>query len=146
MNIDQIKQWLNESEHEAALRQSEEPPTWPVTTDYLAQALVSVGIEADTAKAMFTSADPSLRILHELTNGYEDTQLVIRGDKAAIAPWNNADEYNWRGYFEGGNTNLALVLLVLCAKCYPLPDNAWGEGRWFYVNAEWQQEKHGVSY
>lgn len=146
MNIDQIKQWLNESEYEAAVSQSEEPPILPVTKDNLVQALVSVGIEASIAKAMLTSADPSLRILHELTNGYEGTQLIIQADEAAIAPWNNANEYNWRGYFEGGNTNLALVLLVLCAKCYPLPENAWGEGHWFYVSAKWQREHHGVIY
>lgn len=145
MDIETIKQWLSESEYENADHPSDEALK-PASKENLVQALIDVGIDELTTAKMLTSADPSLLILHELTDGYKETQLVIHGDAAAIAPWNNADEYNWQGYFEGGNLYLALVLLVLCAKCYPLPENAWGEQKSFYVNAKWQMEKHQVSY
>jgi hypothetical protein len=36
---------------------------------------------------------------------------------------------------------MALVLLILCAKCYPLDlEHAWGEQNTFDVNADWQKE------
>lgn len=145
MNIQDIRQWLSESEYEGAEHPSDEASK-PVTKENLVQALVDIGVDHNAARMMMTSADPSLIILHKLTDGYKDTQLVIRGDEASIAPWNNSDEYNWAGYFDGGNLYLALALLVLCAKCYPLPENAWGERKRFYVNAEWQMEKHKVNY
>ena len=140
MNIEEIKAWLGQGEDE------ENRPNWPVTKEKLIEALVTVGIPEETAKSMFTSADPSLRILQEITNDYEDTHLVIQKDAADISPWNNSQAFNWEGYFEGGDINMALILLVLCAKCNPLEKFAWGEEIVFYVNAEWQKKQHGVSY
>ena len=142
MNIEEIKAWLNPVVRD----EQENPPDWPVTKERLSEALVAVGIDEQTAQSMFTSTDQSLRILQEITRDYEDTQLVIRKGVTDIAPWNNADEYNWRGYFESGTIHLALILLVLCAKCNPLPEHAWGENIHFYVNADWQKEKYGVTY
>ena len=140
MNIEEIKTWLGQGEYE------ENRPNWPVTEEKLIEALVTVGIPEETAKSMFTSADPSLRILQEITNDYQDTHLVIHKDAADIAPWNNSQAFNWEGYFEGGDINIALILLVLCAKCNPLKKSAWDEEIVFYVNAEWQKKQHGVSY
>jgi len=140
MNIEEIKAWLGQGEDE------ENRPNWPVTTEKLIEALVTVGIPEETAKSMFTSADPSLRILQEVTNDYQDTHLVIHKDAADISPWNNSEAFNWEGYFEGGNINMALILLVLCAKCNPLEKFAWGEEIVFYVNADWQKKQHGVTY
>ncbi len=101
MNIEEIKAWLGQGEDE------ENRPNWPVTKEKLIEALVTVGIPEETAKSMFTSADPSLRILQEITNDYEDTHLVIHKDAADISPWNNSQAFNWEGYFEGGNINMA---------------------------------------
>ena len=140
MNIEEIKAWLGQGEDE------ENRPNWPVTEEKLIEALVTVGIPEETAKSMFTSADPSLRILQEITNDYEDTHLVIHKDAADISPWNNSQAFNWEGYFEGGDINMALILLVLCAKCNPLEKFAWGEEIVFYVNAEWQKKQYGVTY
>ena len=140
MNIEEIKAWLGQGEDE------ENRPNWPVTKEKLIEALVTVGIPEETAKSMFTSADPSLRILQEITNDYQDTHLVIHKDAADISPWNNSQAFNWEGYFEGGDINLALILLVLCAKCNPLEKFAWGEEIVFYVNANWQKNQYGVTY
>ena len=140
MNIEEIKAWLGQGEDE------ENRPNWPVTQEKLIEALVTVGILEEIAKSMFTSADPSLRILQEITNDYQDTQLVIHKDAADISPWNNSQAFNWEGYFEGGDINMALILLVLCAKCNPLEKFAWGEEIMFYVNADWQKKQHGVTY
>jgi len=140
MNIEEIKAWLGQGEDE------ENRPNWPVTKKKLIEALVTVGILEETAKSMFTSADPSLRILQEITNDYEDTHLVIHKDAADISPWNNSQAFNWEGYFEGGNINMALILLVLCAKCNPLEKFAWGEEIVFYANADWQKKQYGVTY
>jgi hypothetical protein len=140
MNIEEIKAWLGQGEDE------ENRPNWPVTKEKLIEALVTVGIPEETAKSMFTSADPSLRILQEITNDYEDTHLVIHKDAADISPWNNSQAFNWEGYFEGGNINMALILLVLCAKCNPLEKFAWGEEIVFYTNADWQKKQYGVTY
>jgi hypothetical protein len=140
MNIEEIKAWLGQGEDE------ENRPNWPVTKEKLIEALVTVGIPEETAKSMFTSADPSLRILQEVTNDYEDTHLVIHKDAADISPWNNSQAFNWEGYFEGGNINMALILLVLCAKCNPLEKFAWGEEIVFYANADWQKKQYGVTY
>ena len=140
MNIEEIKAWLGQGEDE------ENRPNWPVTKEKLIEALVTVGIPEETAKSMFTSADPSLRILQEMTNDYEDTHLVIHKDAADISPWNNSQAFNWEGYFEGGNINMALILLVLCAKCNPLEKFAWGEEIVFYANADWQKKQYGVTY
>ncbi|HEU0296224.1 MAG TPA: hypothetical protein VFR47_26040 [Anaerolineales bacterium] len=143
MNIEEIKQRFDES----VAGQVDSPPAWPVTKEKLIETLVTVGIDEETAKSMFTNTDPSLRILQEITQDNEDIQLVIRKGVADIAPWNNADEYNWRGYFEGGTIHLALILLVLCVKCYPLDlGTAWGENVHFYVNADWQKKQYGVTY
>ena len=57
MNIEEIKAWLGQGEDE------ENRPNWPVTKEKLIEALVTVGIPEETAKSMFTSADPSLRNL-----------------------------------------------------------------------------------
>ena len=140
MNIEEIKAWLGQGEDE------ENRPNWPVTKEKLIEALVTVGIPEETAKSMFTSADPSLRILQEITNDYEDTHLVIHKDAADISPWNNSQAFNWEGYFEGGNINMALILFVLCAKCNPLEKFAWGEEIVFYANADWQKKQYGVTY
>ena len=140
MNIEEIKAWLGQSENE------ENRPNWPVTREKLIEALVTVGIPEETAQSMFTSADASLRILQEITNDYQDTHLVIHKDAADISPWNNSQAFNWEGYSEGGNINLALILLVLCAKCNPLEKFAWGEEIVFYVNADWQKKQYGVTY
>jgi hypothetical protein len=140
MNIEEIKAWLGQGEDE------ENRPNWPVTKEKLIEALVTVGIPEETAKSMFTSADPSLRILQEITNDYQDTHLVIHKDAADISPWNNSQAFHWEGYFEGGDINMALILLVLCAKCNPLEKFAWGEEIVFYVNAEWQKLRYGVTY
>lgn len=140
MNIEEIKAWLGQGEDE------ENRPNWPVTKEKLIEALVTVGIPEETAKSMFTSADPSLRILQEITNDYEDTHLVIHKDAADISPWNNSQAFNWEGYFEGGNINMALILLVLCVKCNPLEKFAWGEEIVFYTNADWQKKQYGVTY
>lgn len=140
MNIEEIKAWLGQGEDE------ENRPNWPVTKEKLIEALVTVAIPEETAKSMFTSADPSLRILQEITNDYEDTHLVIHKDAADISPWNNSQAFNWEGYFEGGNINMALILLVLCAKCNPLEKFAWGEEIVFYANADWQKKQYGVAY
>ena len=140
MNIEEIKAWLGQGEDE------ENRPNWPVTKEKLIEALVTVGIPEETAKNMFTSADPSLRILQEMTNDYQDTHLVIHKDAADISPWNNSQAFNWEGYFEGGNINMALILLVLCAKCNPLEKFAWGEEIVFYANADWQKKQYGVTY
>ena len=140
MNIEEIKAWLGQGEDE------ENRPNWPVTKEKLIEALVTVGIPEETAKSMFTSADPSLRILQEITNDYKDTHLVIHTDAADISPWNNSQAFNWEGYFEGGNINMALILLVLCAKCNPLEKFAWGEEIVFYANADWQKKQYGVTY
>ena len=140
MNIEEIKAWLGQGEDE------ENRPNWPVTKEKLIEALVTVGIPEETAKSMFTSADPSLRFLQEITNDYEDTHLVIHKDAADISPWNNSQAFNWEGYFEGGNINMALILLVLCAKCNPLEKFAWGEEIVFYANADWQKKQYGVTY
>ncbi len=140
MNIEEIKAWLGQGED------AENRPNWPVTKEKLIEALVTVGIPEETAKSMFTSADPSLRILQEITNDYEDTHLVIHKDAADISPWNNSQAFNWEGYFEGGNINMALILLVLCAKCNPLEKFAWGEEIVFYANADWQKRQYGVTY
>ena len=140
MNIEEIKAWLGQGEDE------ENRPNWPVTKEKLIEALVTVGIPEETAKSMFKSADPSLRILQEITNDYEDTHLVIHKDAADISPWNNSQAFNWEGYFEGGNINMALILLVLCAKCNPLEKFAWGEEIVFYANADWQKKQYGVTY
>ena len=140
MNIEEIKAWLGQGEDE------ENRPNWPVTKEKLIEALVTVGIPEETAKSMFTSADPSLRILQEITNDYEDTHLVIHKDAADISPWNNSQAFNWEGYFEGGNINMVLILLVLCAKCNPLEKFAWGEEIVFYANADWQKKQYGVTY
>ena len=140
MNIEEIKAWLGQGEDE------ENRPNWPVTKEKLIEALVTVGIPEETAKSMFTSADPSLQILQEITNDYEDTHLVIHKDAADISPWNNSQAFNWEGYFEGGNINMALILLVLCAKCNPLEKFAWGEEIVFYANADWQKKQYGVTY
>ncbi len=69
MNIEEIKAWLGQGEDE------ENRPNWPVTKEKLIEALVTVGIPEETAKSMFTSADPSLRILQEITN---DTRQIFR--------------------------------------------------------------------
>lgn len=140
MNIEEIKAWLGQGEDE------ENRPNWPVTKEKLIEALVTVGIPEETAKSMFTSADPSLRILEEVTGDYEDTQVVLNKDAASITPWNNSQAFNWEGYFEGGDINMALILLVLCAKCNPLEKFAWGEEIVFYVNADWQKKQYGVTY
>jgi hypothetical protein len=140
MNIEEIKAWLGQGEDE------ENRPNWPVTKEKLIEALVTVGIPEETAKNMFTSADPSLRILQEMTNDYQDSHLVIHKDAADISPWNNSQAFNWEGYFEGGTINMALILLVLCAKCNPLEKFAWGEEIVFYVNADWQTKQYGVTY
>ena len=140
MNIEEIKAWLGQGEDE------ENRPNWPVTKEKLIEALVTVGMPEETAQSMFTSADASLRILQEITNDYQDTHLVIHKDAADISPWNNSQAFNWEGYFEGGDINVALILLVLCAKCNPLEKFAWGEEVVFYVNADWQKKQHGVSY
>ena len=143
MNIEEIKQRFDES----VASQVDFPPTWPVTKEKLIEALVTVGIDEEIAKSMFTSADPAIQILHQITNGYKDVLLVLDDDAASITPWNNANEPNWTGYFEGGNVRLALILLVLCAKCYPLDlETAWGENISFYVNAGWQKKQYGVTY
>ena len=140
MDIEEIKAWLGQGEDE------ENRPNSPVTKEKLIEALVTVGIPEETAKNMFTSADPSLRILQEMTNDYQDTHLVIHKDAADISPWNNSQAFNWEGYFEGGNINMALILLVLCAKCNPLEKFAWGEEIVFYANADWQKKQYGVTY
>ena len=140
MNIEEIKTWLGQGKYE------ENCPNWPVTEEKLIEALVTVGIPEETAKSMFTSPDPSLRILQEITNDYQDTHLVIHKDAADISPWNNSQAFNWEGYFEGGDINMALILLVLCAKCNPLEKFAWGEEIVFYVNADWQKKQYGVTY
>ena len=140
MNIEEINAWLGQGEDE------ENRPNWPVTKEKLIEALVTVGIPQETAKNMFTSADPSLRILQEMTNDYQDTHLVIHKDAADISPWNNSQAFNWEGYFEGGDINMALILLILCAKCNPLEKFAWGEEIVFYVNADWQTKQYGVTY
>ena len=143
MNIEEIKAWLNPVVRD----EQENPPDWSVTKEKLTEALVAVDIDEQTAQRMFTSLDPSMRILEEITENYEDSMLVIRGDEANIAPWNNAEAVNWRGYFEGGTTCLALILLILCAKCYPLDlKTAWYEDYHFYVNADWQKKQYGVTY
>jgi hypothetical protein len=140
MNIEEIKAWLGQGEYE------ENRPNWPVTKEKLIEALITVGIPEETAKSMLTSADPSLRILQEITNDYQDTHLVIHKDAADISPWNNSQAFNREGYFEGGDINMALILLVLCAKCNPLEKFAWGEEIVFYVNADWQKKQYGVTY
>ena len=140
MNIEEIKAWLGQGEDE------ENRPNWPVTKEKLIEALVTIGIPEETAKSMFTSADASLRILQEITNDYQDTHLVIHKDAADISPWNNSQAFNWEGYFEGGDINMALILLFLCAKCNPLEKFAWGEEIVFYVNADWQKKQYGVTY
>ena len=143
MNIEEIKQRLDES----VAGQMENPPAWPVTKEKLIEALVIVGIEEETAKSMFASADPALQILNEITNKHEHTLLVMECEVAGITRQDNADEWYWRGYAEGGSIYLALILLVLCAKCYPLDlENAWGEEKTFYVNAEYEQIVNEVSY
>jgi hypothetical protein len=147
MNIEEIRQWLNPVVNDEMLEEGKEPPDWPATKENLIEALVTVGIDEQTAQSMFTSLDPSMRILEEITENYEDVMLVIRGDEANITPWNNAEAVNWRGYFEGETTCLALILLILCAKCYPLDlKTAWYEDYHFYVNADWQKKQYGVTY
>ncbi len=146
MNIEEIKQWLNPVVNDEMLEEGKEPPDWPATKEKLIEALVTVGIDEEIAKSMFASADPSLRILAEITGDYEDTQLVLNKDAASITPWNNSQAFNWEGWCEGGNINVALILLVLCAKCNPLEKFAWGEEIVFYVNAEWQKKQYGVTY
>ena len=140
MKIEEIKAWLGQGEDE------ENRPNWPVTKEKLIEALVTVGIPEETAQSMFTSADTSLRILQEITNDYQDTHLVIHKDAADISPWNNSQAFKWEGYFEGGDINMALILLVLCAKCNPLEKFAWSEEIVFYVNADWQKKQYGVTY
>jgi len=140
MNIEEIKAWLGQGEYE------ENRPNWPVTKEKLIEALVTVGIPEETAQSMFTSADASLRILQEITNDYHDTHLGSHKDAADISPWNNSQAFNWEGYFEGVDINMALILLVLCAKCNPLEKFAWGEEIVFYVNADWQKKRYGVTY
>jgi hypothetical protein len=140
MNIEEIKAWLGQGEDE------ENRPNWPVTKEKLIEALVTVGMPEETAQSMFTSADASLRILQEITNDYQDTHLVIHKDAADISPWNNSQAFNWEGYFEGGDINMALILLVLCARCNPLEKFAWGEEIVFYVNADGQKKQYGVTY
>ncbi len=147
MNIEEIKAWLNPVVNDEMLEEGKEPPDWPATKGKLIEALTTVGIDEETAKSMFTSADPSLRILEEITGSYEDSQLIIQGDEAKITPWVNDEAVNWRGYAEGGNTRLVLILLILCAKCYPLDlKTAWYEDYHFYVNADWQKKQYGVTY
>jgi hypothetical protein len=138
MNIEEIKAWLNPVVRE----EQENPPDSPVTKERLSEALVAVGIDEQTAQSMFTSADPSLRILEEITGDYEDTQLVLNKDAASITPWNNSQAFNWEGWCEGGNINVAPILLVLCAKCNPLEKFAWGEESVFYANADWQKKQY----
>ncbi|HEX9388682.1 MAG TPA: hypothetical protein VF918_20320 [Anaerolineales bacterium] len=140
MNIEEIKAWLGQGEDE------ENRPNWSVIKEKLIEALVTVGIPEETAQSMFTSADASLRILQEITNDYQDTHLVIHKDAADLSPWNNSQAFNWEGYFESGDINLALILLVLCAKCNPLEKFAWAEEIVFYVNADWQKKQYGVTY
>jgi len=141
MNIEEIKAWLGQGEDE------ENRPNWPVTKEKLIEALVTVGIPEETAQSMFTSADASLRILREITNNYQDTHLVIHKDGADISPWNNSQAFNWEGgLLRGWDINVALILLVLCAKCNPLEKFAGGEEIVFYVNADWQKKQHGVTY
>ena len=140
MNIEEIKAWLGQREDE------ENRPNWPVTKEKLIGALVTVAVPEETAKSMFTSADASLRILQEITNDYQDTHLVIHKDAADISPWNNSQAFNWEGYFEGGDINMALILLVLCARCNPLEKFAWGEEIVFFVNADWQKKQYEVTY
>jgi hypothetical protein len=147
MNIEEIKQWLDPVVNDEMRNAGQNPPEWPATKEKLIEALVSVGIDEQTAQSMFTSHDASLRILEEITRNYEDVILVIQGDEAIITPWNNIEAVNWRGYAEGGTTRLALILLILCAKCYPLDlKTAWYEDYHFYVNADWHKEKYGVTY
>lgn len=147
MNIEEIKAWLNPIVRDEMRDEPKDPPDWPVTKETLTEALVAVDIDEQTAQSMFTSLDLSMRILEEITERYEDSMLVIRGDEANITPWNNAEAVNWRGYFEGGTTCLALILLILCAKCYPLDlKTAWYEDYHFYVNADWQEKQYVVTY
>jgi hypothetical protein len=146
MNVEEIKQWLDPVVNDQMHKQGDEPPDWPATKEKLIEALVTVGIDEETAKSMFTNADPSLRILEEITSGYEDTQLVLNKGAASITPWNNSQAFNWEGWCEGGSINVALILLVLCAKCNPLGKLAWGEEIVFYINAEWQKKQYGVTY
>jgi hypothetical protein len=147
MNIEEIKAWLNPLVNDEMLEEGKEPPDWPATKGKLIEAMVTVGIDEQTAQSMFISLDPSMRILEEITENYEDSMLVIRGDEACITPWNNDEAVNWRGYFEGGTSCLALILLTLCAKCYPLDLRiAWHEDYHFYINADWQKKQYGVTY
>ena len=147
MNIEEIKAWLCPEVNDEMREDGKEHPDWPATKEKLIEALTTVGIDEETAKSMFTSADPSLQILEEITGSYEDSQLIIQGDEAKITPWVNDEAVNWRGYAEGGNTRLALILLILCAKCYPLDlKDAWYEDHHFYINAEWQKQQYGVAY
>ena len=147
MNIEEIKQWLDPVVNDEMRDEGSTPPEWPATKEKLIEALVAVGIDEETARTMFVSADPSLQILEEITGKYEDVILVVQGDSAEITPRNNIEAVNWRGYCEGGNTRLALILLILCAKCNPLDlKHAWYEDHHFYVNAEWQKKQYGVTY
>lgn len=137
--VEEIKGWLNGSES------GKEPPDWPVNKANLSAALCSVGIEENDALAMFSDLDVSFSVLSSLTNTYKDSLLVISGSEASITPWSNTDVYNWRGRAEHGNVYLALILLVLCMKCYPdNPATAWDAGHWFYVNLQWQRDNHAV--
>ncbi len=147
MTLQEIKQWLNEEAYDQALEEGVDIPDRPVARENLTVALLSVGINREDAEAMFVSVDQSLQILSQLTNNYNDVQLVIRANSACISPWNNADEYNWRGYAEGGNLNLALILLILCIKCYPKDTNRswWGENHWFYINVPWQRDRYDTN-
>lgn len=143
MSVEKIIIWLNEAAYEAA--PADQRVDWLIDQKNLCAALLHLGLAKDeaSAKAMFSNPAPALALLTEATNNYEDVQLVIRGDAAAISPWNNSDVYIWRGYAEGGNLNLALILLCLCMKCYPLDlKRAWDDGHWFYINVEWQRAHH----
>lgn len=145
MTITQIKQWLNEADRDAAVDSGFEVPVWSVTPDNLVLALTSVGISREQAIAMFTDMDVSYRLLAELTENFEDQVLELRGEEASLCPWNNSEAYNWRGYAKDGNIRYALILLVLCVKCYPEEmESVWDANHWFYVDFQWQHRTNGI--
>ncbi len=133
--VEQIKECLCDKE----VMRGTSPSKWPVTPENLTKALLSVGVPVDPS--MFHSADPALRIIAELTNNYLWAKLVLEGETADLT--NEEGIAFWRGYYEGGTLHLALILLILCVKCYPediSKDIFRPEGHVFYAKANDQQQ------
>jgi hypothetical protein len=129
LTVEQIKEWLCDEE----VMRGTSPSKWAVTQENLTKALLSVKVPVD--QTMFQSADPALQIISELTDNYADAKLVIEGDAAEIT--NMDGDVFWRGYYEDAALPFALILLILCMKCYPedISENSFPEGHIFYARA-----------